>query len=94
LIICSMEVTKATKRFNILWLTLALPIFLCMVAFAIMNGFRNGFSTTHFVTIVIGFGLPIFSYYMQQVSKRQSELDKQELLDFLTTTLEAKLKLS
>jgi hypothetical protein len=92
LITCSMEVAKSTRKFNILWSIVALPFFSFMAVFRIIDGVKNGFSTTHFVAILIGIGIPIFYYYMQKTSSRRTELDKQELLDFLRTTLEARLR--
>ena len=92
LITCSMEVAKSTRKFNTIWSIFALPFFLFMTVFGILDGFENGFLTTHFVVIIMGISLPILKWYLQQISKRRFESDKKELLDFLETTLDAKQK--
>jgi hypothetical protein len=92
LITCSMELAHSTRKFNLLWSIIALPFFLFMVFFGIFDAITSGFSTTHFVVILMGIGFPIFKWQMQRAGKRQFELDKKELLDFLETTLDAKQK--
>ena len=94
MVVCEMELPARLKRFNTRWTMIGLPFFSCLVLLSVADGFKDGFSRSSFVMILIGIGLPIFYYSVQKFSERQYELDKQELLDFLKITLAAKLKSS
>lgn len=93
LITCSMKTPKLTQRRNTLWTVIALPFFSFLACFSILNGFEAGFSTTHLLTFLIGIGFFFLHFYVQKITEKQSELDKQELLDFLEKTLDAKIRL-
>ena len=43
LVTCSMEVAKSTRKFHTLWSIFALPFFLFMTAFGILDGVKTDF---------------------------------------------------
>lgn len=91
LITSSMTQSELLKRMIMLWTLIALPFFSFLVCFSIIDGFQSGFSTTNIVSFLVGVGLFTFYFYARKINEKQFELDNQELLDFLISTLEAKI---